>query len=105
MKRLTRILFIGAILALIAYNLFRSTCPPPEQIISHWKKDNEEYQAGKISFDELIYRSDRLIECSEKLREAYLKARRCNRKTHTVPCQCHRHLHVTVGRWPVPRRA
>ena len=69
MKRLIRILLIGAILALIAYNLFHSTCPPAEQIISQWEKDNEEYQAGKISFDELIYRSDRLIECSEKLRE------------------------------------
>ena len=69
MKRLLRILFIGAILALIAYNLFRSTCPPAEQIISHWEKNTEEYNAGKISFDELIYRSDRLIECSEKLLE------------------------------------
>ena len=69
MKRLIRILLISALLALIAYNLFRSTCPPPGQIIAHWKKDNEEYQAGKISLDELIYRSDRLIDCSEKLLE------------------------------------
>ena len=69
MKRLLRILFIGAILALLAYNLFRSTCPPAGQIISHWEKNTEEYNAGKISFDELIRRSDRLIECSEKLRE------------------------------------
>lgn len=66
MKKLIRILFIGAILALLAYNLFRSTCPPAGQIISHWKKNTEEYKAGKISFEELIYRSDRLIECSEK---------------------------------------
>ena len=45
MKRLTRILLIGAILA---YNLFRSTCPPPEQIIAHWKKDNEDTKPGKF---------------------------------------------------------
>ena len=69
MKRFIRILLIGALLALIAYNLFHSTCPPPGQIISHWEKNTEEYNAGKISFEELIYRSDRLIECSEKLRE------------------------------------
>ena len=69
MKRLLRILFIGAILALLAYNLFRSTCPPPGQIISQWEKDHEEYKAGKISFDELIRQSDKLINCIEKIRE------------------------------------
>ena len=69
MKRIIRILLIGAILALIAYNLFYSTCPPPGQIISQWEKDHEEYQAGEISFDELIYRSDKFIDCSQKIRE------------------------------------
>ena len=69
MNRFLLAFIIGAILALIAYNLLHSTCPPAGQIISQWEKDNEEYQAGKISFDELIYRSDRLIECSEKLLE------------------------------------
>ena len=69
MKRLTRILFIGAILALIAYSLFHSPCPPAHRIIAHWEKDAADYEAGKISFEELIYRSDRLIKCSEKLRE------------------------------------
>ena len=69
MKRLIRILIIGAILAFLAYNLFHSPCPPAGQIIAQWEKDNEDYQAGKISFDELIYRSDRLIERSQKTRE------------------------------------
>ena len=50
MKRLTRILFIGAILALIAYNLFRSTCPPAGQLIAHWEQNAEDYHAGKITF-------------------------------------------------------
>ena len=69
MNRFLLAFIIGAILALIAYNLFRSTCPPPGQIISQWEKNTEDYNAGKISFDELIYRADRLIDCSEKIRE------------------------------------
>ena len=76
MNRFIRIFLIGAILAFFAYNLFRSTCPPAGQIIAHWKKDNEEYQAGKISFDELIYRSDRLIECRRDL-PVSISASRC----------------------------
>ena len=75
MKRLLRIFFIVACLVGVAYNLFRSTCPPAGQIIEHWKKDNEEYQAGKISFDELIYRSDRLIECRRDLPVSISSAR------------------------------
>ena len=72
MKRLLRIFFIVACLAGVAYSLFHSPCPPAAQIISHWEKDAADYEAGRISFDELIYRSDRLIECSERLREQYL---------------------------------
>ena len=105
MNRLLRILLIGTLLAFLAYNLFHSTCPPANQIIAQWEKDHEEYKAGKISFDELIYRSDKLIKCSQKRRAAFVASRRCKRKTHTVPCQYHRHLHVTVGRGPVPRHA
>ena len=70
MNRFILALLIGAILALIAYNLFHTPCPPAHQIIAQWEKDNEDYKAGKISFDELSYRSDRLIKCSEKIREA-----------------------------------
>ena len=66
MNRIIRILLIGALLGLIAYNLFHSTCPPANQIIAQWEKDNEDYQAGKISFDELIHHSDYLINCIEK---------------------------------------
>ena len=67
MKRLLRILFIVACLAGVAYNLFHSPCPPAGQLISHWEKDAADYEAGRISFDELIYRSDRLIECRRDL--------------------------------------
>ena len=56
MNRLLRILIIGALLCLIAYNLFHSTCPPAGQIISHWEKNADEYHAGNISFNELILR-------------------------------------------------
>ena len=66
MNRFLLAFIIGALLGLIAYNLFHSTCPPANQIIAQWEKDNEEYQAGKISFDELIRQSDKLIDCSEK---------------------------------------
>ena len=69
MNRFLLAFIIGALLALIAYNLFHSTCPPANQIIEHCEKNTEEYNAGKISFDELIYRSDKFIDCSEKLRE------------------------------------
>ena len=69
MKRLLRILFIVVLLVGIAYSLFHSPCPPAHRIIAHWEKDAADYEAGKITFEELIYRSDRLIECSERLRE------------------------------------
>ena len=79
MKRLLRIFFIVVLLVGIAYSLFYSPCPPAHRIIAHWAQDAADYEAGKITFEELIYRSDRLIECSEKLREEYLKDRRCTR--------------------------
>ena len=79
MKRLLRILFIVACLVGVAYHLFHSPCPLAHRIIAHWEKDAEDYHAGRISFDELIYRSDRLIECSEKCR-AYLLELQPNRR-------------------------
>ena len=96
MNRFILALLISAILALIAYSVFHTPCPPAHQIIVQWEKNSDDYHAGKMSFDELIRQSDKFIECSQK---------RCKRKTHTVPCQYHRHLHVTVGRGPVPRHA
>ena len=72
MKRLLRIFFIVACLVGIAYSLFHSPCPPSHRIIAQWEEDAADYEAGKITFEELIYRSDRLIECSERLREQYL---------------------------------
>ena len=98
-----RILIIGTLLALIACNLFHTPCPPAHQIIVQWEKNSDDYHAGKMSFDELIRRSDKLIECSQKRCAAFEASRRCKRKTHTVLCQYHRHLHVTVVRGPVPR--
>ena len=84
MKRLLRIFFIVACLAGVAYSLFHSPCPPAHRIIAQWEEDAADYHAGRISFDELIYRSDRLIECSEKLRERLESQPQdnCNRKTH-----------------------
>ena len=84
MKRLLRILFIVACLAGVAYHLFHSTCPPAGQLISHWEKNAADYEAGRISFDELIYRSDLLIECSERC-WAYLLELQSNRG----PVACH----------------
>ena len=54
MKRLIRILIIGAILALLAYSVFRNPCPPARQIHAQGEKNSDDYHAGKISFDELI---------------------------------------------------
>lgn len=41
-------------------------CPPAGTVIWEWERNSAAYERGEISFDELIRRSDRLIECSRR---------------------------------------
>ena len=50
-------------------------CPPVDTVVWEWERDAAAYERGEISLDELIRRSDRLIECSRRRRARELERR------------------------------
>ena len=62
------VLFVLIALVLIALVLavLPRPCPPVDTVIWEWERDAAAYERGEISFDELIRRSDFLIECSRR---------------------------------------
>ena len=61
--------FIAGVLVLIVFSRWIYRCPLAGEMMGAWERNSAEYHRGAISFEELIERSDRLIECRERLRK------------------------------------
>ena len=71
MRRFLVCVLIGVVLALVVFSVLRDGCPSPGELMGAWERNSAAYRRGEISFEELIERSDRLLECSERLWERH----------------------------------
>ena len=76
MRRIFICIFIVGVLALVVFSRWSYRCPPAGELMGAWERNSEAYRRGEISFEELIERSDRLIECSERLWEEHRRGKK-----------------------------